>query len=340
MASSKRKLKPAATIGIIVGIVVLIIIAGIITPLSHRMPKNPPGTIGNTSGNLNNKGLFVEDGDTIYFINPYDHNSIYKMNLDGSRAEPFVNVSASYLNSAGDYLYFNQQDAGGGTAFGLAGSLHGVYRKKKTGSKEVNGIDRAVVGVMVLIDNTLYYQYGDDDGTTFHCADIDGKNRREINKDFINPSCVIGGQIYYPDFNNLHYLSVLNTVSGYPQVYIRERVHIPTYQDNYIYYLSVDNDYALYRYSIPSNTIERITEDRVDTFNIIGDHIYYQKNSTSEPALYRIRTDGTNKEMVASGNYTNINTTSYYTYFQDFLDEGSLYRVANGEGSTAEKFIP
>ena len=327
---------------LVLGGMVLVLTAGVlISYLSKRIPKNPPGTVGNTSGNLHNNGLFVEDGDKIYFVNPYDNNYIYSMNLDGTQASLFMDVPASSLNSAGKYLYFNQQSSDNSTVFGLAGNMHGIYRRKKTGSRPVNGLERAVAGIAVLIENTIYYQHGDSEtGTTLHSVDTDGKNKLLISDSFIDPSCVINGMIYFPDYDNNHYLSVLDTATGTPRLFIRERVHNPTYSGDYIYYMSVDNDYALYRYSLSSNTIERITDDRVDAFNVIGDLVYYQKNSTTDPMLIRMRTDGTGKEMIAAGNYTNINTTSYYTYFQDYLDPGKLYRVANATGSLMEQFIP
>ena len=342
MPAKQRKLNQKL-IALLVTIIVfiLIVIGSLVSYLSRRVPKNPAGTIGNTSGNLNNKGLFVEDGNEIYFINPYDHNFIYRMNLDGTNATLFMDVSASYLNSAGNYIYFNQQASDNSTIFGLAGNMHGIYRKKKTGSMATNGLERAVAGAAVLIDNTVYYQHGDsEDGTTLYKAGIDGKDKGLVSKSFVNPSCVINGTIYFPDYDNYHYLSVLNLETGTPQLYVRERVHNPTVSGEYIYYLSVDNDYAIYRYSTRANTIERITEDRVDTFNIIGDHIYYQKNSTTEPALIRIRTNGDNKEVIGYGNFTNINTTSYYTYFQNYEETDTLYRVANAEGSLMEQFVP
>lgn len=340
--AAKRKRKPNLKAFLIAGIVMaLIVFAAVASWLSRRIKPNPPGTVGNTSGNLNNRGLFVEDGNEIYFINTYDHNYIYKMRLDGTDASLFMDVSASYLNSAGDYIYFNQENSGGETAFGLAGSIHGVYRKKKTGDKITNGIERAVAGVLVLIDNTLVFQTGDSElGTTLQRAGIDGSNKQMVCEAYINPSCVINGTIYFPDYNNNHYLSVLNPLTGVTQLYIKERVHNPTYQNGYIYYMSVDNNYSLYRYNMSANTIERLTDDRVDTFNINGDHIYYQKNSATEPMLIRMRANGEAKEIVANGYFTDINTTSYYTYFRDFTEPEKMYRVANGEGSMAERFIP
>ena len=39
-------------------------------------------TTGNTSTNLLNGGLFAKSGDTIYFANPYDQNSLYSMDTE------------------------------------------------------------------------------------------------------------------------------------------------------------------------------------------------------------------------------------------------------------------
>ena len=342
MAASRRKPKVKRISILIAAAALVLIIAGtVIGYFSRRIPKNPPGTVGNTSGNLNNKGMFVEDRNEIFFINPYDNNYIYRMKPDGTGASRFMDVEASYLNSAGNYLYFNQQSSGNSSVFGLAGNMHGIYRKKKTGGKEVNGVERAVAGATVLIENTLYFQHGDSEaGTTLHKADIDGSNKATLSNAFINPACVINGEIYFPDYDNNHYLSVLNMNTGFPRLFVRERVHNPTYYGNYIYYMSIDNNYMLYRYDLHSNTIERLTEDRVDTFNVIGDYIYYQKNSATDPMLVRIRTNGEGYEIIATGNYTNINTTSYYTYFQNYLEPEKLYRVANSEGALMEQFYP
>ena len=44
-------------------------------------------------------------------------------------------------------------------------------------------------------------------------------------------------------------------------------------------------------------------------------------------------TDGSNPTVVAEGNYTNINMTSRYVYFQEFGAEGSLYHCPLGGSS-------
>ena len=91
--------------------------------------------------------------------------------------------------------------------------------------------------------------------------------------------------------------------------------------------MDISSDYCLCRYSLSDHTVEILTNDRVDTFNV-GDHyIYYQKNSTTEPALKRMELDGSNPEIVAEGNYEQIHLTSNYAYFNAFGQNIPVYHT-------------
>ena len=91
--------------------------------------------------------------------------------------------------------------------------------------------------------------------------------------------------------------------------------------------MDVANNYRLCRYFPTENSVEVLTKDRVDAFNILGDYIYYQKNSKTEPALKRMYTDGSNVEIVAQGNFSNISMTSNYVYFTAFDSETPIYKT-------------
>ena len=58
---------------IVVGAAVFILVAGVITysVIKSRSIAVPDGVIGNTAGNLLNKGLFCESDGVVYFANPY-----------------------------------------------------------------------------------------------------------------------------------------------------------------------------------------------------------------------------------------------------------------------------
>ena len=70
-----------------------------------------------------------------------------------------------------------------------------------------------------------------------------------------------------------------------------------------------------------------------------GGYIYYQKNSATEPQLKCMRTNGSEVQVIAEGNYTNINITSRYVYFQAFDDDTTMYHTPLG-GSGYSAFHP
>ena len=91
--------------------------------------------------------------------------------------------------------------------------------------------------------------------------------------------------------------------------------------------MDVSSNYRLCRYSLSQNVIEILTNDRVDTFNVGTGCIYYQRNSSTDPALMRMNLDGSNPEVIAEGNYENIQLTSTYAYFNAFGEEVPVYHT-------------
>ena len=65
-------------------------------------------TTGNTSGNLLNGGLFTQADNVIYFANPNDHNKLYKMNANLSKIKKVYNDKVSYINAAGNYIFYTR----------------------------------------------------------------------------------------------------------------------------------------------------------------------------------------------------------------------------------------
>jgi len=95
--------------------------------------------------------------------------------------------------------------------------------------------------------------------------------------------------------------------------------------DDYVYYMDVPNNYRLCRYSLNQGVIEVLTDDRIDMFNMGNGKIFYQKSSPSSPALIRMNYDGSDKEIVAEGVFTDINMSSQYVYYHPFESDAPLY---------------
>ena len=341
MAKKKKSGRTAIIILFFALLICLIIFLVIFADKRMNVPDNPAGTIGNTGGNLNNEGLFCQDGDTVYFSNPNDNFNLYSMDLDGSNQKKVLNMPAKYINVAGNYLYYNQVDTDTKLVYGFAAETHGIYRFKKGSRNETKGFDRTVAGQVIVVDNYVYYQhYDDNNGITLYRCTTNGTDKAEVVKKIVNPCCVIDGKILYPDQDNKFYINMFDPVTLTDSLFLNERMYNPVYSDGYIYYIAIGDDYPLCRFNLSSRIVEKLTEDRVDTFNILGGVIFYQRNDKESPALMRMASNGSSPTVIAMGNYQNINMTDTYTYFHAYKDPKNLFRVSTTGSPRPEAFVP
>ena len=89
--------------------------------------------------------------------------------------------------------------------------------------------------------------------------------------------------------------------------------------------MDLRSNYELHRYDLYSGEEQVLSTDRLDFFNVYGNVIYYQKSSTTSPALKRINIDGTGEEIVKEGVFESVNITSQYAYFNAFGAPTPIY---------------
>ena len=330
---NKRVIAIAATILVILGIIG----GAVLYKYLSRIPDNPADTIGNTSGNLNNKGLYCESDGYIYFSNIYDNNYLYRMDTNGHDAEKVVDVPVSYINAGGDYLYFYFDDPGGTKFMGIAGRMSGVYRLKK-GEEDFVCLDKCTSGVVNLIGNTLYYEHYDNtDGMQLYHCSLDGKDKGLAVGEIINPACVINRDIYYSEQDSQK-LKIYRPGDSSGRLYMDYAVYNPVVDGNDIYFMNMNDDYCLYRYSMTGGELTKITNERIDTFNVYGGMIFYQRNQ--DPALIRANADGSNAIVIAEGNYENINCTENFTFYSPFREKQTYMTYTFGGNGESALFNP
>ena len=330
--SSKQKRSYIIT-GVIAGVIVAALIVSSV--FADRVTSNPPGTIGNTAGNLNNGGLFCEYNDTVYFSNPLDQGTLYAMNPDETNIRKLNSTKVRNILAGGDYLYYFQLKAAAeeGT-LGSVTNTHSFNRCNLKGNQAV-GITRDVVVAGQLIDDYLYLLTAGKEQPLFYKIKTDKSDKVELAKYSINPACVSNGMIYYNGTQDNHALYRLDTTTDVTENIWSGNLWNPVINGDYIYYMDLNSDYRLCRYSLTEKKVEVLTKDRVDSFNVGSGYIYYQTNHATTPQLKCMHMDGSNVLVVADGVYTNINMTSKYVYFQEFDVEGSLYHARLGSNSAS-----
>jgi len=320
----KKDLKIIIGTGVLLAAVIVLYIVSL---FNDRIPSNNISVTGNTGGNLNNRGLFAEDNGKVYFSNAYDGGCLYSMNADETGITKLGSSRASFLNVGGDFIYYYLDSSDSGSGMGYVIPTHGVYRCKLNG-RESKCLDRTAAVTMQLAGDYIYYQhYNNKDFTQLYKVKTDKSEKELVSDSVINPASCFDGVIYFNGTGKDHYLYGLDTRTDSIYTVYEGNLWYPVYNQGYIYYMDVSSDYRLCRYSLSANTVEILTNDRVDCFNVGDSSIYYQKNSTESPALMRMNLDGSDPQVVAEGNYTNINLTSTYAYFNAFGADTPVYHT-------------
>ncbi len=329
------------TVKIVLATVICVLLLaglGIASMFANRISMNPDGTVGNSAGNLNNEGLFCEYDGRVYFSNTADHGCLYSMTPDETDVVQLNQMQVRNILAGGKYLYFYQFNAAPQSGPGQIEGMRSFCRSKLNGSN-VTTLTRDVVVTGQLVNNYLYLLTSKASSTSFYKLKIDESEQVDLANYNINPACAGNGVIYYNGTQEDHYLYALNTANDVTTELWRGNLWYPCLDGDYIYYMDVAVNYRLCRYSLTQNEVQVLTNDRVDCFNVGNGYIYYQKNDSVSPQLKCMRTDGSDNRVVAEGNYTRINMTSRYVYFQAFGDELTTYHIPLG-GTAYSVFSP
>ncbi|MBO4678731.1 MAG: DUF5050 domain-containing protein [Lachnospiraceae bacterium] len=292
--------------------------------VSNRINFDPE-TVGATAGNLYNDGLFCEEGGKVYFSNSYNEGCLYVMNPDQTEMKKIYNLHASFINAAGDYVFFFGKIIPQSQGLGTVVSKPGMYMIKKNG-KQFQALTKDKSQCMLLIGNYVYYQhYTQKEGADFERINLKTKESEPCLDFFITPASYYQGKIYYNGQYTDHHLYTYDINTGAVQDIWAGDIWNPICTGDYVYYMDVRNNYRLCRYSISANQIEVLTEDRVEFFNVYENIIFYQKGSTTSPELKRMNINGSSVETIAQGVFNSINVTSQYTYFKEFGHDTITY---------------
>ena len=310
---------------ILAGVFLILIVLGIFLYFSGRIVPNADNETGNTAGNLNNKGLFCEKNEIVYFSNAYDNNVLYSMNVDESGVKRLNNVGVYSINVDSKRIFYSQSGSAAGSGLGYVRASTGMYYCDHNGKKTFC-YTKDPVGILALSGNHLFYQhYQENAGVPLIKISLDKKESTSVIPDMISPASVVNGTIYYAGNGEDHYLYALDTITGASTLIWEHPMWNPVYHNGTIFFMDLDSNYALHSYNLSTGEELALTKERIDFFNVYGTMIYYQTADTSSPALKRIYIDGTGEETVMEGVFESVNITSMYAYFNEFGKPTPVY---------------
>ena len=213
-----------------------------------------------------------------------------------------------------------------------------LCRIKRDGGK-VKILDDAPCIYASLIGNKIYYLHYDENvGTILYSVGIDGNDCKEIKKNYAYTCNSLGQYFYYNNPDNGS-LMRFDTASDNAATILECHCYKPTVIDNsHAYFVDVDNGNALVHTNLDNVNLTTLTTDSIELYNVYGNSIYYQRTGDS-PALCLIKSDGSGAKVLATGEYTAINATSYYIYFKDYYT-GTVYCTPTNNPGQINEFHP
>ena len=317
--------------GIIIFVVAAAIVggAGFYKYINTVTYLNEPGTNGNTIGNLYGNGLFCEYDGVVYFANPNDYDRIYKMNPDETDIEKVANDSVYYINADSHYLYYSRNNNKDNADFVLDVNTESLCRMTRR-NRKVMILDNANCNITALAGNrVLYLRYDPEEATTLYMVSTDGKEKEQVSKTAIDPRCLVGEKLYFAGVEQDHNLHKLNLDTKDASFVSQENLWLPIIDKDTLYYINLDDSHRIYTSTLSGDNKKCVTTFGATCYNFTGNYLYYQSLKGNPDGLYRVDLINGDEVLIAEGQYNNINITSRYVYFADYMS-GTTFHIING----------
>lgn len=307
--------------------------------INNRTFYNDATTNGSTAGNLYNGGLFCERNGKVFFSNFNDDGALYKMDLECNHVEKISDDKPCFINADDHYVYYSRinytKESAPQSVFIFYN--RGIYRIDHDGSN-LTLLYKEPSGLLSLYGNSVYYQhYYKQTGTTFYRVGIDAKNEEKINNEPLLPASFYNGYLYYAGVTEDHFIHAMNVDSKQDQVIYDGNCYMPVATKEGIYYISLDDNYALCRINYDGSNQTKLVDRFCSTYNISpdGNTIYYQVDSGDQNRICKLDLSTMITDTIIDGNYKNIHVTSNYIFFRDFNEANTYaYQPLTGELKT------
>ncbi|MBP5159330.1 MAG: DUF5050 domain-containing protein [Lachnospiraceae bacterium] len=306
----------------------------LVDALNKRTLFSDSSSTGNTPANIYNDGLFCEKDGVIYFSNHDDDGTLYTMKPDLSDVEKLYSDKVRYLNADENYVYYsrinNLKETGSKGIFVFRNN--GIYRLTKSGN-DIKMLYMDPSGQSMLYKNRVYYQYyNEENGLNLHSVGIDGKGDEAITEDMTEPAGMTADWIYFsdPTDSRLYRMSLTDHAVS---LFANAKVYMPVPSDLGIYYISVSDNYGIYRMGYGSSEPVKLVDGICSTFNLSNDgrYLFYQRDGSDDNGVHRYSLDTGDDVLLLSGDYKWLNVAADRLFFYSF-DETQVYVYSPSTG--------
>ena len=296
---------------------------------------------GNTAGNLYNGGLFCEYNGVIFFANPSDGGKLYSMDSNGGNLKKLSNDAATYINADENYIYYVRNNPGDSLDFNFVAFHRNALVRVDHNGENLVILDTEPSLYASLLGNYIYYiHYDEGTASTLYKVRIDGKEQKQVMDEAVF-TCNADGQYFY--YNGMHTdgsIHCFDTATDSTSVVYEGNTFQPIVSDgDDVYYIDGDSKYSIVHTNLHFSNPTYITRDSVDSYNVHGSYIYYQRYNKQGSAFCVIKNDGTEFQLIKKGDFCDIHVTSYFVFFREY-HSGQMYYFPRNNPDDIRTFRP
>jgi hypothetical protein len=272
--------------------------------------------LGNSAGNIINNGFIAKENDWLYYNKRQGtllYGELNKMKTDSSMDTQLAsNEDPTYINVINGWVYYRNGEDNGR-----------IYKIRIDGTEMTKLTDDSSTNIMVKGD-WIYYA-NQSDGAKLYKIKVDGTERIKLNEDHSSSINLIRNWIYYQNVGdrNTPYRvkndgterTKLNDTSVYNMIIL----------GYWIYFRNPANENRIYRMTLDGSNKMRLSDVPSSTFNVSDGWIYYTTVDVPGGDLYKMRLDGTDKTFLKEEFVTNMIIFDEWIYYTRI--EKMVYRI-------------
>jgi len=305
-------------------VVVVLLVIAVVSFLSSSSVHNTDR--GNTTGNVMNSGMVVEDANgDIYF----NLNGLYRLGADGANQKLADNVF-SYMAKKGDWIYYSSYSDG-----------RRLYKYNVQTGEDIKLYDYPAEYINV-VDDTVYFASVMEVDTElrgiFSVSTDGGEATRLAGYDSAG-MVVYGDRIYFINTSDSRRIYSMDLKGEDRKVVTRANASMMVISDGWIYYCNTE---GIYRVRPDGSALRQLSTKSASDMNIAGKKIYHcyvdTINNVGDQKLYCTSTDGSSTEELSEYTAVGMCVAGDYLYFQNVYRSFGFYRIPLA-GGEAEQIV-
>ncbi len=329
-----KKSNKKATIAVL-SVIGLLAIAGLVALiLSGITKKNPEGVLGNTAGNIYNKGLFCENDGLIYFSNPDDDGALYCMTSDCTDIRKLYSDKVTYINVDSNYIYYARANHKKENRPAVILYSTGLFRINKTGNARLKSLSKSPCDALLLFGNTLYFQdYTQGKGLSLCKIATSGKGLSKITDEGIIPGSVYSGSLIYSGIDKDRNIYRMDLDTYEKNLILEDMSYFPIAVNDGIYYMDVTTYHICFT-NYKGEAVELVSVPCA-TYNISNDgrYLYYQTDRLKTNYIGVLDLVTLDNTMIIEGNFKNLCVTEKFLFFTEFNNTETYAYRTDGSGN-------